>query len=433
MINQQHSPVTGNTTGNTEQPTRVVITGMGAITPLGLSVAATWQGLITGCSGIGQVTRFDPSELRTTIAGEVRNFDPQNYLDRKEARRLDPYIQYALAASREAVMDAKLDFSREDPQRVGVIVGSCIGGLQTTIESQIVIIERGARKVSPFMISNMLVDSAPGRIAIEYNAQGINHAVVSACATGTGACGEAFEILRRGDADVMIVGGVEAAITPMAMGGFDVMGVLSQRNHAPAAASRPFERDRDGFVLSEGSAILILETAHHAVARGAAIYAEVVGYGSSADAYHMAAPQPAGRGAIAAMQMALRKAATYGVQPQEIGYINAHGTGTRVNDVGETFAIKQVLGDHAYRVAVSSTKSMLGHMMGAAGAIEAIICAKTLSTGIIPPTINLENPDPECDLNYTPLYAQSAAVQVAMSNSFGLGGHNACIVLRRYT
>jgi 3-oxoacyl-[acyl-carrier-protein] synthase II len=415
-----------------QSPPRVVITGMGAITPLGLTVAELWQGLLAGRSGIGPITRFDPHDLRTTIAGEVRNFDPQNYMDRKEARRLDPCIQYALAASSEAVTDAKLDFRREDPYRVGVIVGSGIGGLQTTIASQITVMERGANRISPFAIPNILVDSPGGRIAIEYHAQGINHAVISACATGTGICGEGFEILRRGDADVLLVGGIEAGITPLAMGGFDVMGVLSQRNDDPSGASRPFDRERDGFVLSEGGAILVLETEEHALARGASIYAEVVGYGSSADAFHMAAPQPEAEGAIAAMRMALRKAAAYGVQPEAIDYINAHGTATRINDVSETYAIKQALGDHAYRVQISSTKSMLGHMMGAAGAVEAIICAKAIQDGAIPPTVNLHTPDLECDLDYTPLQTKHADVQVALSNSFGLGGHNACIILRRY-
>ncbi len=417
---------------NGQQPMRVVITGIGAITPLGLSVDETWQGLLAGRSGIDHISRFDTSELRTTFAGEVRNFDPQNYMDRKEARRMDPYIQYALAATKEAMADAKLDLTVEVPNRIGVIVGSGVGGLQTALENQALINEKGLRKISPFMVPNMLVDSASGRIAIEYNLHGINHAVVSACASGTSACGEAFEVLRRGDADVIVAGGAEAAITPLIMAGFDVMGALSQHNENPAAACRPFDNSRDGFVVSEGSAIVIMETEEHAKARGAHIYAEVIGYGSSNDAYHMAAPHQRGRGAVDAMRMALRKAASYGVEPEAVDYINAHGTATRLNDVGETIAIKEVFGEHAYNVHISSTKSMIGHLLSGAGAIETIVCAKAIQENIIPPTINLNTPDPECDLNYTPLHAQPMAVRVTLSNSFGFGGHNACIMLRHY-
>lgn len=411
---------------------RVVITGIGAITPLGLSVDETWQGLLAGRSGIDHISRFDTSELRTTFAGEVRNFDPQNYMDRKEARRMDPYIQYALAATKEAIADAKLDLTVEEPNRIGVIVGSGVGGLQTTLENQALINEKGLRKISPFMVPNMLVDSASGRIAIEYNLHGLNHAVVSACASGTSACGEAFEALRRGDADVMVAGGAEAAITPLIMAGFDIMGALSQYNENPATACRPFDNSRDGFVVSEGSAIVIMETEEHAKARGAHIYAEVIGYGSSNDAYHMAAPHQRGRGAVDAMRMALRKAAGYGVAPEAVDYINAHGTATRLNDVGETIAIKEVFGEHAYNVHISSTKSMIGHLLSGAGAIETIVCAKAIQDSKIPPTINLNTPDPECDLNYTPLHAQSVDVRVTLSNSFGFGGHNACIMLRKY-
>lgn len=419
-------------TNGGDGPTRVVITGIGAITPLGLSMADTWAGLLAGRSGIDHVTQFDASELRTTFAGEVKGFDPTQYMERKEARRLDPYIQFALAATREAVADAQIDLSAETPNRVGVIVGSGIGGLQTTLENAETAHRRGPRKVSAFMIPNMLVDSAAGKIAIEYNLHGPNHSVVSACASGTSSCGEAFEILRRGDADVMIVGGSEAALTPLIMAGFDIMGALSQRNNDPAAACRPFDTDRDGFVMSEGSCILVMETEAHARARNARIYAEVIGYGSSADAYSMAAPHETGRGAIDAMQMALRKAGDYGVSPDQIDYINAHGTATRLNDVTETWAIKHVLGEHAYSVKISSTKSMLGHLLGGAGAIEAIICAKTITEKIIPPTINLHEQDPDCDLNYTPLVAKPADVKVTLSNSFGFGGHNACVMMRRY-
>jgi 3-oxoacyl-[acyl-carrier-protein] synthase II len=411
---------------------RVVITGVGAITPLGLSVAETWQGLLAGRSGIASLTRFDAGSLRTTFAGEVKGFEPANYMDRKEARRLDLYIQYALAATKEAIADAALQLENEDPARIGAIVGSGIGGVQSTLEGHETAQSKGLNKVSPFMIPNMLVDSAAGRIAIEHNLHGLNHAVVSACASGTAATGEAYEVVLRGDADVMIAGGSEAALHPTMMAGFDVMGALSRYNDDPAGACRPFDTTRDGFVMSEGSAILIVESEEHARARGAHIYAEVIGYGSSNDAYHMAAPHQAGRGAVDAMRMALRKAGANGVTPNAIDYINAHGTATRYNDIGETMAIKQVLGEHAYNVKISSTKSMLGHLLAGAGAIEAIVCAKVIENGIIPPTINLNDQDPDCDLNYTPLVARPADVAVTLSNSFGFGGHNACIMLRRY-
>jgi 3-oxoacyl-[acyl-carrier-protein] synthase II len=417
---------------NGRHPTRVVITGVGAVTPLGLSVANTWDGLLAGRSGIDFIDRFDTSALRTKFAGQVKNFDPQNYMDRKEARRLDLYIQYALAATKEAIGDSGLVLEEETPNRIGCVIGSGIGGILSTLENQATAEEKGLMRISPFMVPNLLVDSAAGKVAIEYNLHGVNHAVVSACASGTGACGEAFEVLRRGDADVVVAGGAEAAIAPLIMAGFDVMGALSQHNENPAQACRPFDSERDGFVVSEGSAIVIMETEEHARARGARIYAEVIGYGSSADAYHMAAPHQQGRGAVDAMRMALRKAGEYGEAPQSINYINAHGTATRLNDVGETLAIKTVLGEHAYNTRISSTKSMLGHLLGGAGAIETIVCAKSIADQIIPPTINLHNQDPECDLNYTPLVAQPADVRVTLSNSFGFGGHNACIMLRRY-
>jgi len=414
-------------------PVRVVITGVGAVTPLGLDVDSTWDGLINGRSGIDHITKFDTKDLRTTFAGEVKDFDPSNYMDRKEARRTDPFIQYALVATEQALADSALDTKAVVHNRVGVIIGSGIGGLQTTLSNNKISETKGLRRISPFMIPNMLVDSAAGRIAIEHDFRGPNHSVVSACASGTSACGEAFEVLRRGDADVMLVGGAESALVPIVMAGFDVMGALSRYNEDPAKACRPFSADRDGFVMSEGSAIMIMETEEHAQARGAHVYAEVIGYGSSADAYHMAAPHETGRGATDSMNMALRKAGEYGVQPADIDYINAHGTATRLNDIGETMAIKEVLGEHAYNVAISSTKSMTGHLLGGAGAIETIICAKVISTRIIPPTINLHYDDPDCDLNYTPLQAAHAEVDVTLSNSFGFGGHNACIMLRRYT
>lgn len=420
---------------NGYSPVRVVITGMGTISPLGLSVEDTWQALIAGKSGIDRITRFDTSELRTNFAAEVRNFDPTNYMERKEARRLDLYIQYAMAATQEALKDAALnvtDLDDDERARIGVVIGSGVGGIETMIENQSLAAARGLRKISPHLIPNMLVDSAGGRIAIEYGFYGPNHGVISACATGTSACGEAFEIIRRGDADVMVAGGSEAAINALIMAGFDMTGALSQRNDEPQRACRPFDAGRDGFVVGEGSAIVIMETEAHAKARGAHIYAEVIGYGSSADGYSMVAPHTEGRGAADAMKMALRKAAAYGVELQQLGYINAHGTSTRLNDVVETLAIKRVLGEHAYNVKVSSTKSMLGHLLAGAGAVETIICAKVIHDGIIPPTINLETPDPECDLDYTPLHAVKAKIDVTLSNSFGFGGHNACIMLRRY-
>lgn len=422
----------GDVSETSNGPRRVVITGLGAITPLGLSVAETWDGLLAGRSGIDTVRAFDTSDLRTTFAGQVKGFNPGDYMDYKEARRLDTYIQFALAATKEAVADAGLDFSQEIPVRIGVIVGSGIGGIQTMIENSAVVEKRGLRRVSPFFIPNLLVDSAAGKIAIEHGLHGPNFAVVNACASGTAATGEAFEVIRRGDADVMLAGGAEAALVPIVMAGFDVMGALSQRNDDPAGACRPFSMDRDGFVMSEGSTILVLESLDHALARGARIYAEVIGYGNSADAYHMAAPHSEGRGAVDAMRMALTKAAAYGVQPEEVDYINAHGTATQLNDIGETKAIKEIFGDHAYRLTISSTKSMTGHLLGAAGALETLICAKVVESGMIPPTINLHNPDPECDLDYTPLVARQSAVNVTLSNSFGFGGHNACIMLRKF-
>lgn len=416
---------------NNGQLRRVVITGMGAVTPLGLSVDETWDALLAGRSGIAPITKFDTSELRTRFAGELKGFDPKNYMERKEARRLDPYIQYALAATGQAVTDSGLDFSNEIPTDTGVLLATCIGGITTLVENVLLAQKRGLRKVNPFLIPNSLVDSAAGQIAILYNLRGPNFSVVNACASGTAVTGEAYELIRRGDAHVMIAGGAEAGLLPIMMAGFDVISAMSTRNDDPAAACRPFDTHRDGFVMSEGCAILILESLEHAQARNARIYAEIIGYGNSADAYHMAIPHLNGQGAEDAMNMALRKALAYGVQPTDVDYLNAHGTGTELNDSGETKVIKRVFGEHAYNLKISSTKSMLGHLMGAAGAIEAIVCAKTIEQGVIPPTINLETPDPACDLNYTPHKPVQADVAVAMSNGFGLGGHNACLILRR--
>ncbi len=413
-------------------PTRVVITGMGMITPLALDVEETWQKLLAGCSGVSHLDRFDASELRTHFAGQVRGFDPQDYMSRKDARRYDLYIQFAMAASKEAIEQSGLDFEQEDRDAIGVILSTGIGGVKSIVENKEVADEKGLRRISPFLITNMLADSASGKIALDYGLRGPNHAILSACASGTTAVGEGFELLRRGDAEVMIVGGSEACLDPVIIGGFDVTGALSQCNEDPATACRPFDATRDGFVMGEGAATVVLETEEHAKARGATIYAEVIGYGNTADAHDMTAPHSEGLGAIGAMKMALRKAAQYGVQPQDIDYINAHGTSTVLNDKIETLAIKEVLGEHAYNLKVSSTKSMTGHLLGATGVLEAIFCAKAIETGDIPPTINLEHPDPECDLDYTPNRAAKADVRVALSNSFGFGGHNATVVLRRY-
>ncbi|MEM7130663.1 MAG: beta-ketoacyl-ACP synthase II [Chloroflexota bacterium] len=412
---------------------RVVITGLGAITPVGLTVDDVWDSVTNGRSGIGYISRFDPSELRTHVAGEVHGFKASDYMDRKEARRADPFIQFALAATRGAVEDSGIDFAEEDPARVGVIVASATGGLQTTIENEKLAVAKGLTRVNPFFIPNMLIDSAAGKIAIEYNLHGLNHSVVSACASGTSACGEAFEVIRRGDADAMLVGGSDAALVDTIFAGFDIMGALSRSNEDPQKACRPFDVDRDGFVMSEGSAMLMMESEEHALARGAKIYAEVIGYGSSADAFSMSAPHEKGRGAIDSMKMALGKAADFGIGPENVDYINAHGTATRLNDKGETLAIKRVFEEHAYNLTISSTKSMTGHLLGGAGALETLLCAKIIENGLIPPTINLENPDPDCDLDYTPLKAKEAEVNVTLSNSFGFGGHNATIMLRKYS
>lgn len=417
---------------NEQSPQRVVITGMGALTPLGLDVDTTWNGLVTGAVGTDRISAFDPSELRSQIAGEVRGFEPTDYMDRKEARKLDRYIQFAVAAARQAADDARLNGQEMDAARIGVIVGTGIGGIGSVLENAALAAEKGLRRASPFLVPNMLPDSASGKIAIELGVRGWNHAVVSACATGTAAIGEAFEILRRGDADAVIAGGSEAAILPLIVAGFDNMGALSRRNNEPARASRPFDLHRDGFVISEGAAVCVLETEAHAQARGATVYAEIVGYGSSADAYNMAAPHEDAVGAVGAMRTALQTAGQYGVRPEDVDYVNAHGTGTKLNDATETLAIKKVFGERAYQMRVSSIKGMTGHLLGAAGALEAIACAKTIETGVIPGTVNLEEPDPECDLDYTPKTMRDSGVRVAFSNSFGFGGHNACIILRHY-
>jgi 3-oxoacyl-[acyl-carrier-protein] synthase II len=408
---------------------RVVVTGLGAITPVGNDMPTLWKTLAEGHSGVGPITHFDASALVTQIAAEVKGFDPKEHLDHKEARRLDRFMQFAVVAVEEAITDAGLVINERNSEQIGVVIGSGVGGVGTLVNQVEVFEKRGPRRVSPFLIPMMLPDSAAGQVAITFGIKGPNMAVISACATGLNAIGEAAEMIRRDSVHTAICGGSEAAILPLCIAAFNVMGVLSTRNEEPQRASRPFDAQRDGFVMGEGAAILVLERLEKAQARGARIYGEVIGYGSSADAYHMAAPAVDGAGAAQAMRMALSDAE---LRPRDVNYINAHGTGTALNDVSETAAIKSVFGDHAYKTAVSSTKSMTGHLLGAAGAIEAIACLKALETGLIPPTINYEHPDPECDLDYVPNEARPANLQIAMSNSFGLGGHNACLIFRKF-
>ncbi|MEA2573416.1 MAG: 3-oxoacyl-[acyl-carrier-protein] synthase [Chloroflexia bacterium] len=406
---------------------RVVITGLGAVTPVGNTAEETWRNLLAGKSGIGQITLFDPADFAIKIAGEVKNFDPGEDIDAKEVRHMDRSVQFAVVASKHALRDAGMEIPEEDSDRVGIIFGTGAGGVGTLLAQQEALEERGPRRVSPHFLPNFLPDSASGQVAIAVGARGPNMAVVSACATGGHAVGESMETILRGDADVMLAGGTEAVIVPVVVAGFINMRALGD-DPDPTKASKPFDARRSGFVLSEGAAVLVLEEYEHARKRGAKIYAEVVGYGSTNDAYHMAAQLESGAGAARTMERALRKA---GMQPEDVDYINAHGTGTPLNDRVETLAIKNVFGPAAYKLAVSSTKSMTGHMMGAAGAVESLVCALAIRDNCLPPTINLEQPDPECDLDYVPLTARPAKVDVAMSNSIGLGGHNSCVILKR--
>lgn len=408
---------------------RVVITGMGALSPLGGDVASTWCALKQGKSGIGPITLFDASKVGVRFGGEVKDFDPASVLDRKEARRMDRFQQLAYAASVEAIRDSGIEINAGNADRIGVVVGSGVGGLQSLTDGFRTLFERGPSRVSPFLITQMVVDLAPGLISILLGAKGPNFSTVSACATGAHAIGEAAEIIRRGQADVMVAGGSEAGIVEIGVAGFANMRALSTRNDDPSRASRPFDAHRDGFVMAEGAGILILEDLSHAKARGAAIRAELVGYGLTADASHITDPAPGGEGAARAMKMALHGA---GMQPREIGYLNAHGTSTPVGDRAETTAIKTVFGDYAPHLPISSTKSMTGHLLGAAGGLESMICVKVLQEGFLPPTINYEFPDPECDLDYIPNTGRSAVVSTAMSNSFGFGGHNVSLILRSY-
>lgn len=407
---------------------RVVITGLGVISPVGNDKESFWEALKEGKSGIGPITRFDASGMPVRFAGEVRGFDPNLFLDRKEAKRMDRFSQYAVAATKMALEDAGLDMARVDPERVGVVFATGIGGMETFEEQSRVLLEKGPARVSPFFVPMMIANMAAGQIAINIGARGINFTVNTACASGTNAVGEALRVLQRGEAEVVVTGGTEASVTPLAVAGFSSMKALSTRNEDPQAASRPFDRLRDGFVLGEGAGVLILETLEHALARGARIYAEVAGYGCTADAYHITAPDPQGEGAARAMALALADAS---LRPEEIDYINAHGTSTDLNDRLETLAIKKVFGPHAYKLAISSIKSMIGHLLGAAGAVEIVATALTIYEGIIPPTINYQEPDPDCDLDYVPNKARQQEVRAALSNSFGFGGHNAVVLLKR--
>lgn len=408
---------------------RAVITGIGAVTPLGNSLEAFWNNLVEGKSGVGPITHFDTKGYNSTIAAEVKDFNPKDFIDHKEARRMDRFTHFALAATAMAVENAGLDLNKINRDKSAVILGTGVGGLQTLEDQHIVLMEKGPGRVSPLFIPMMIANMGAGQIAIKFGLRGCNITTTSACASSTNAVGEAFKLIQRGQADVVISGGAEAPVTPLAVAGFCSMKALSTRNDDPAGASRPFDVGRDGFVIAEGSVILILEEMEHALARGANILAEITGYGASCDAYHITAPDPEGIGAALAMRMAIQDAS---IQPSNIDYINAHGTSTTLGDKLETVAIKEVFGDHAFNVAVSSTKSMTGHLLGAAGGLEAAVCVLSINRGIIPPTINLEVPDPECDLDYVPNTARKAVVSAALTNSFGFGGHNATLIFENF-
>ena len=408
---------------------RVVVTGIGMISPLGIGNEPTWHGLVEGRSGIGRITKFDPSAFACQIAGEVLGFHPENWIEKKEIKKSDTFIQYAIAVSQMAFDDSALDFSKEDGERMGVIIGSGIGGLPLIEEMHTKMTERGPSRISPFFIPGLIVNLAAGQVSIRFGLKGPSSAPATACATGAHAIGDAFKIIQRDEADVMIAGGSEAVITPLAVGGFGAMRALSTRNDEPERASRPWDLNRDGFVMGEGAGVVILEEREHAIARGARIYCELTGYGMSSDAYHITSPSEDGGGMIRVMLRALKDAA---LEPRDIQYINAHGTSTEVGDKIETVAIKGVFGDDAPTVAISSTKSMTGHLLGAAGGLEAAICVKVLQTGIIPPTINYETPDPECDLDYVPNTARQAKLEHVLSNSFGFGGTNASLIFSQH-
>jgi 3-oxoacyl-[acyl-carrier-protein] synthase II len=408
---------------------RVVVTGLGLVTPVGIGVQESWEALCQGKSGIGPITRFDASGYRTRIAGEVKGFNSEDFVPQKMIRRLDVFIHYALAAARMALEQARLQITPELAPWVGVITGSGLGGLRTIEETHKTLLSRGPDRISPFFIPMIIANMAPGQIAIQFGAKGPNLSLETACAAGAHAIGDSFKLIQRGAAKVMFCGGVESVITPLAVGGFNAMRALSTRNDAPEKASRPFDRDRDGFVIGEGGGIMLLEDLEFALERGASILGEIVGYGLTGDAYHMTAPSPDGDGAIRCLQMALDDA---GLAPQEVQYINAHGTSTDLNDVAETKAIKAVFGEHSAQLAVSSTKSMTGHLLGGAGGVEAVISVLALVNGMIPPTINYETPDPDCDLDYVPNQARKADLSCVLSNSFGFGGTNAVLIFKKY-
>ncbi len=408
---------------------RVVITGMGVISCLGQTVSEFWENLVAGRSGIGHITLCDTTGYPTTIAGEVKNWNPEAYIERREARRMARFSQFAVAAAKQAIAQAGLDLEREDRTRIGVILGNGNGGYPNIDEAMRTIVEKGGMRVDPFFLPKSLPNMAAAQIALQLGLKGYNSTVVTACAAGTQAIGDAMEVLRRGHMQVMLTGGTEAGISQLGLAAFCVMRAMSTRNDEPERASRPFDKDRDGFVPAEGAAVFVLETLEHALARGARILAEVAGAAATADAYHLVAPCADGEGAARAIRWALEDA---GVRPEQVDYINAHGTSTPLNDVAETIAIKAVLGEHAYQVPISSTKSMIGHALGASGALETVAAVKTIETGIIHPTINYETPDPECDLDYVPNVARRADVRVVLKNSFGFGGQNACLVLRRF-
>ncbi|MDY6862862.1 MAG: beta-ketoacyl-ACP synthase II [Thermodesulfobacteriota bacterium] len=408
---------------------RVAVTGIGLITPVGIGINETWSSICKGKSGIRKVEKIDSSGLKTKIAGEVTDFDPNLYMDKKLQKRSDPFLQFAVAASKMAVEDAEIEITSSNSYRIGVLLGTGFGGLQTLEKNHTILQERGPEKVSPFLIPMMLANMAPGIVAIELGLKGPNTCVVTACASSSHSIGEAYHLISRGDADVMITGGTEASITPLMISGFNSMGALSTRNDAPEKASRPFDRDRDGFVPGEGAGVLILEELSHALKRGARIYAEIIGYGLTGDAYHITAISPDGEGAVRCMKQAIEGAS---ISPQDIDYINAHGTSTPLNDISETRAIKAVFGDNSLKFPVSSTKSMTGHLLGAAGGVEAIISILAINNNFVPPTINLENPDPECDLDYVPNKSREEKLNIVMSNSFGFGGTNATLIFKRF-
>lgn len=411
------------------EPKRVVVTGVGAVTPIGNNPDEYWEGLLSGRSGIGPITLFDASQHKCRIAGEVKGFDPSKYLDIKDIKRMDRFAQFGVVASKQAIADARLEINELNAEQVGAIIGTGIGGIKVLEDQQTVYLNRGPDRCSPFMVPMMIANMAAGLTAIHTGAKGPNSCPVTACAAGSNAVGDAFRLIQRGFAQAMICGGAEAAVTPLSVAGFAAARTLSRRNDDPTHASRPFDRDRDGFVMGEGAGILILEELGHALSRGAKIYAEIVGYGLTCDAYHMTSPSPNGEGATRAIQLALKDAK---LSPEQVNYINAHGTSTEANDVTETTAIKKALGESAYKVAISSTKSMTGHLLGGSGGIEAVATVMAVKSDQVPPTINLENPDQGCDLDYIPNQSRQQKVDVALSNSFGFGGHNVTLAFKKY-